>query len=1158
MGKGFGIVKQQKNQNDNKEYLAFIHKLFKIILENTDNPQVVYRILEANQDKLNDEFAKVMRRWLKTKLATNFQQAYEAVDATLQFLNLLNNFDQGNRINYLEILIAGNEFLLTLVTRFHFPEVWASIQHNLGESYLERLRDDRVENIEKAIRCFHKELEVFTPKRYPEEWLKAKNDLGVAYSDRIKGNRYENIKKSIQHLTEAIQEFPPERFPKQWLNLQHNLASVSWENREDNIEEYIQIGVNQLTLNSSTKKKNPGEWAKIQLNFGDYYDANHAGDRAKNLEKAIYFYTQALQVFSPETYPEEWGRVQQHLGNSYLRRIRGDEAENIESAINCFTQALQVRTQQHLPEAWAKTKSYLGIAFRRRIYGDKSENLELSLQHCQEALQVDIRDRDPQIWAEIQLNLATVYVDRMLGSITENIKQAIFYFEQALQEYTPERNPELCGLTHMELGIAYHSSALKNRTRVDMIINSLVSSLVTKKNSRLTQFSPKIGKKILNTSYVLPFFQFGRSQAFEKAIYHFREALKVCTRDRFPQRWADIQHNLGGVYANRIRGNRQENVALAIQCFQQELEICTPNRFPHLCYEAGIALVLISSREEKWDTAIQGYAAAIEAVETRRTWANSETRRQEILEEAIDVYQEMVEICIKAGQIEKAFEYAERSRSKRLVDLMASNDLYQSGEIPPAVKELLQQYEQLQQQIDRERNRSKSNDNGNQTRATFQAYNEAIALLEAGKQQIWEQIRRLDPVLAGEIQVNAPNFSAIQKLIDQPTTAILNFYTTDNDTHIFVLRQNQITLHTCTGQGLKTLQDWIEQNWISSYVSNIQTWNSQINQILGELAQRLQLPKLISQHLEGIEEIILVPHLLLHQIPFAALPIGNHQYLGDQFLIRYTPSCQILEFCQQRDKIENCELYGTVEDATDDLPCASFEGEQLAKLYNIPHSQRLRGSIQATKANYRQLAEQVQVLHCCHHAESCLDNPLASYLKLGDGTITLGQLMTPGWRLPNLSDVFLSCCETNLGIPGLTDDILTLSTGFLCAGARSVVSTLWAVDDLATAVFSVFYYQHRQQGKSRPQALRQAQISLRSLRKEDVKKISPEAEARERELIKSRKQYSPGTVKHREWEREYKMYARLNRLIQAIESSTEEFPFLHPRYWSAFICQGLR
>jgi len=68
-----------------------------------------------------------------------------------------------------------------------------------------------------------------------------------------------------------------------------------------------------------------------------------------------------------------------------------------------------------------------------------------------------------------------------------------------------------------------------------------------------------------------------------------------------------------------------------------------------------------------------------------------------------------------------------------------------------------------------------------------------------------------------------------------------------------------------------------------------------------------------------------------------------------------------------------------------------------------------------------------------------------------------------------------------LGVTKITDDILTLSIGFLCAGARSVFSTLWAVDDLATALFSIFYHRYRQQGKCRPPALQEAQVDLRTL-----------------------------------------------------------------------------
>jgi len=677
-----------------------------------------------------------------------------------------------------------------------------------------------------------------------------------------------------------------------------------------------------------------------------------------------------------------------------------------------------------------------------------------------------------------------------------------------------------------------------------------------------------------------------RAENLAQAIAAYQSALQVYTCESFPEDWAQTQNNLGTAYS--AKGQLDE----AIDCFRLALKIRTPTANPAQCYESGrnlgnTAFIAGCFIANYWTEAIEGYTFAIEALETSRTWAKSESRRQEILAEAIGIYANMVQACINAGQLEKAIETVERSRSKRLVDLMASNDLYQGGEIPPEVKELLHQFNDLQQRIDQERSQNNSGNNrelmgvGTSTldRAAFQAYNEAIATLEAEKQQIWEQLRRFDPVLAGEIKVDAPNLVQMQKLIDQPTSAILSFYTTAQNLHIFILRQNQITLHTCPDQGIEPLQGWISQNWLQPYAASCHPnrpkpeqeqlraeWISQISPFLTELAQRLQLTDLIAKHLNGIEELIVVPHLLLHQIPFAALPIQDPEYgyLGDKFLIRYTPSCQVLEFCKQRGEVTENFTYGTVEDATNDLPFASFEGEQIAQLHQISSERRLRGSSQATRDNYRQLAEKVQVLHSCHHAESCLDAPLNSQLKLGDGSITLGQLMSPGWRLPHLSDVFLSCCETGLGLPEITDDILTLSTGFLCAGARSVVSTLWAVDDLATAIFSIFYYQHRQQGRSRPEAVRQAQIKLRELNKEellnreDIKELSRQAEAGRKQARNKRSQYESGSANYLNWDREYRKYASVTNQIHSVKNSQDEEPFSHPRYWAAFTCSGLR
>ena len=153
---------------------------------------------------------------------------------------------------------------------------------------------------------------------------------------------------------------------------------------------------------------------------------------------------------------------------------------------------------------------------------------------------------------------------------------------------------------------------------------------------------------------------------------------------------------------------------------------------------------------------------------------------------------------------------------------------------------------------------------------------EKIKELEAEKQQAWLKIRSKDQVLAAQLQPAPLSFDQMQALIPDAETAILNFYTTAEHTHIFILRQNQSTqLHTCEGQGLETLQNWLLNNWLKPYVENQTAWRNQMGEVLHELANRLQINQLISQHLNGIKELIIIPHLYLHQIPFAALPLNE-------------------------------------------------------------------------------------------------------------------------------------------------------------------------------------------------------------------------------------------------------------------------------------------
>jgi len=99
-------------------------------------------------------------------------------------------------------------------------------------------------------------------------------------------------------------------------------------------------------------------------------------------------------------------------------------------------------------------------------------------------------------------------------------------------------------------------------------------------------------------------------------------------------------------------------------------------------------------------------------------------------------------------------------------------------------------------------------------------------------------------------------------------------------------------------------------------------------------------------------------------------------------------------------------------------------------------------------------------------------------LIMSDGMITLGQILTPGWRRKNINRVELFCCRINFTITEITDEPLTLAAGFLIAGARNVIATLWSVEEIATSLLSVFYHEELRQNNSTT-ALQKSQLRLR-------------------------------------------------------------------------------
>lgn len=120
-------------------------------------------------------------------------------------------------------------------------------------------------------------------------------------------------------------------------------------------------------------------------------------------------------------------------------------------------------------------------------------------------------------------------------------------------------------------------------------------------------------------------------------------------------------------------------------------------------------------------------------------------------------------------------------------------------------------------------------------------------------------------------------------------------------------------------------------------------------------------------------------------------------------------------------------------------------------------------------------------LHIASHGLFDTEKPLNSGLLLAkdeqnNGTLTVGELYDI--KL-NVDLVTLSACETALGKIANGDDVVGFTRGFLYAGASSIVSSLWQVDDAATADLMVGFYANLNK-KDKRSALRDAQLATKS------------------------------------------------------------------------------
>lgn len=240
------------------------------------------------------------------------------------------------------------------------------------------------------------------------------------------------------------------------------------------------------------------------------------------------------------------------------------------------------------------------------------------------------------------------------------------------------------------------------------------------------------------------------------------------------------------------------------------------------------------------------------------------------------------------------------------------------------------------------------------------------------------------------------------------------------------------------------------------------------------LADRLVAPVL--KHAEGARQLIVVPQGDLHSIPFAALPYRSG-YLVESYVVSQLPSASLWNLTsQERGGVGQLLALGNPVPPSkewSDLPGAEAEVKVIAEKFPARAVEtHVRGAATGKLLTERSLTG--QALHLALHGEAGSVNN--TRLVMSDGYLGVQEIW--GLALENSPLVVLSACETAVGeqLPG--DEVTSLTNGFLFAGARSVIGSLWKVPDEPTMQLFSSFYDYLLQGKSPAEALALAQRPL--------------------------------------------------------------------------------
>ncbi|MBI5428526.1 MAG: CHAT domain-containing protein [Nitrospinae bacterium] len=478
----------------------------------------------------------------------------------------------------------------------------------------------------------------------------------------------------------------------------------------------------------------------------------------------------------------------------------------------------------------------------------------------------------------------------------------------------------------------------------------------------------------------------------------------------------------------------------------------------------GFCLARLKRPEE----ALDAYKKAAEAVDRMRAAIKVEEFQNGFLADKQDVYKELVLLLLDQGKVEESFNFAERAKSRSFIDLLGNQKIGLKNDASQKTYEKLLQQKQAIRALEESLGKASGDDE------SVKKMREQLVAERNRYQDLLVEVKSENPEVSAFVTVDALTLRELYGLLGDDL-ALVEYLTTENELVAWIVVNGKIDV----------VRAPVKEADLNALIKDYRMRIQRLAPAEDQSARLYEwVVKPAEKYFKDKRVLGIVPHGQLHYVSFASLRDAEG-YLIEKKPIFYTPSASVLKFTFKRKfektgKIKALALGNPdLKNFNYDLPLAELEANSIR--WDFPEIDVLTRD-KATESWVHKHIGEYQVIHIASHGEFDPVNPLFSSLKLTpdleqDGSFQASEVFSLNI---NADLVTLSACQTGLGEIVGGDELVGLNRAFIYAGTHAIISSLWRVSDISTAVLIKHFYRNYIQ-EDKAESLRKAQLLVKRL-----------------------------------------------------------------------------